>query len=375
MNTRFLPATGAWREGDPPGRRRFLHLDRPRLESGAVLPGARLAYETWGSLDPDGGNAVLVLHALTGDAHLRGPAGPGHPAAGWWEGVVGPGLALDTDRWFVVAPNALGGCQGSTGPADPAPDGRPWGGRFPSLTVRDLVRSEVALAEALGVPRWAAVIGGSLGGMRALEWAVDQPDRVGSALVLCCGAAATAEQIAWSSTQLHAIRADPDWLGGDFHELPDGRGPHAGLGLARRIAHLTYRSPQELEARFGSAPQDGEDPAAGGRYAVESYLDHHAAKLVRRFDAASYVRLTEAMSGHDVGRLRGGLAAALGRVRARTLVAGVDSDRLFPPADQHALAEGLGTSARIIRSAHGHDGFLVETEQVAELVAELLKGA
>ncbi len=209
--------------------------------------------------------------------------------------------------------------------------------------------------------------------MRALEWAVDQPERVDSALLLCCGAVASAEQIAWSSAQLHAIRADPDWLGGDYHELPDGRGPHTGLGLARRIAHITYRSPQELEARFGSAAQDGEDPARGGRYAVESYLDHHAEKLVRRFDAASYVRLTEAMSAHDVGRARGGVDAALHRVRARTLVAGVDSDRLFPPADQHALARGLGTSARIIRSPYGHDGFLIETEQVSELVRELLK--
>ncbi|MFR9728170.1 homoserine O-acetyltransferase MetX [Saccharopolyspora sp. MS10] len=366
------PATGAWRAGHPPGRRRWVALPPLDLESGARLTGARLAYETWGEPAPDGSNAVLVLHALTGDAHVRGPAGPGHPSAGWWEGVVGPGLALDTDRWFVVAPNALGGCQGSTGPADPAPDGRAWGGRFPALGVRDLVRAELALAAELGVDRWAAVIGGSLGGMRALEWAVDQPERVASALLLCCGAAATAEQIAWSSTQLHAIRADPDWLGGDYHHLPPGRGPHAGLGLARRIAHLTYRSPQELQDRFGAAAQDGEDPAAGGRYAVESYLDHHAAKLVRRFDAASYVRLTQAMSGHDVGRGRGGVAAALRRVRGRVLVAGVDSDRLFPPAEQRALAAGLGTTARVLRSPHGHDGFLVEIDQVSAAVRAVL---
>ncbi|WP_338595945.1 homoserine O-acetyltransferase [Saccharopolyspora sp. SCSIO 74807] len=366
-----LPATGAWREGHPPGRREWVRLAPLPLAAGGKLTGARLAYETWGELAPDGSNAVLVLHALTGDSHVRGRAEPGHPSPGWWHELVGPGRALDTDRWFVVAPNALGGCQGSTGPAENAADGRAWGSRFPMITVRDMVRAEVELAEALGVRRWAAVLGGSLGGMRALEWAVDQPERVGSALLLCCGAISSAEQIAWSSAQLHAIRADPDWLGGDYHQLPAGRGPHTGLGIARRIAHLTYRSPQELQDRFAAEHQDGE-PA--GRYAVESYLDHHADKLVRRFDAASYVALTRAMSAHDVGRDRGGVAAALRRVRARVLVAGVDSDRLFPLAQQRDLADGLPGCgpARVVRSAAGHDGFLTENDQVGALLRELL---
>src|SRR3954467_7739727 len=176
---------GGWVEGDPAGNRRFLDLPGPfPLERGGSLPGVRVAYESWGSLDEDGGNAVLVEHALTGDSHVVGPAGPGHPTSGWWDGLIGPGLALDTDRWFVVASNVLGGCQGTTGPASAGPDGRPWGSGFPYITVRDQVGVEALLAERLGIDRWALVVGGSMGGMRALEWAVGRPERVERLLVL-----------------------------------------------------------------------------------------------------------------------------------------------------------------------------------------------
>ncbi|MFJ6569485.1 homoserine O-acetyltransferase [Streptomyces sp. NPDC091292] len=369
------PVTGAWQEGDPRGDRRWVALDKPLgLEAGGELPGVRLAYETWGRLAPDASNAVLVLHALTGDSHVVGPAGPGHPTPGWWNGLIGPGLPLDTDRWFVVAPNVLGGCQGSTGPSSVRDGGARWGGAFPFLTQRDQVAAEAQFADALGIERWALVIGGSMGGMRALEWAVTYPGRTGSLLLLACPAAASAEQIAWAAVQLHAIRTDPHWRGGDYHGARAGGGPHAGLGLARRLAHVTYRSEPELRARFGRLTQGVEDPWRGGRYRVESYLDHHAAKLVRRFDAGSYVVLTEAMNSHDIGRDRGGTAAALRRVRARTLVAGVDSDRLYPLAQQEELAAGIpgADRARIIESPYGHDGFLIETEQVAVLVRELL---
>ncbi|MFC5993138.1 homoserine O-acetyltransferase [Pseudonocardia hispaniensis] len=372
------PVSGAWREGDHPGRRQWITLRAPLpLEAGGELPGVRIAYETWGTLrveENGASNAVLVLHALTGDSHVAGPAGPGHPTPGWWEPLIGPCRALDPQRWFVVAPNIVGGCQGSTGPSSAAPDGRAWGSRFPLITVRDTVAAETELADALGIDRWACVVGGSMGGMRALEWAACAPHRVDRLFLLACTAAASADQIGWAAPQLAAIRADPGWCGGDYHSLPPGAGPHAGLGIARRMAHLSYRSGYELATRFGRAAQDGEDPWRGGRYAVESYLDHHASKLVRRFDAGSYVRLTELMNAHDVGRGRGGVTAALRRISARTLVAGVSSDRLYPLEQQAELAAGIPDAAelRVIDSPYGHDGFLVEAQTVSALLADLL---
>jgi homoserine O-acetyltransferase len=358
------PRAGGWREGDPAGDRRFLDLAGPfPLERGGSLPGVRVAYETWGELAPDGGNAVLIEHALTGDSHVVGAAGPGHPTAGWWPGLVGPGAALDTDRWFVVCANVLGGCQGTTGPSSLAPDDGYWGARFPEVTVADQVRVEAALADALGVERWACVAGGSMGGMRALEWAVAMPDRVGGLFFLASGAAATADQIGTQTTQQTAIRSDPDWRGGNY--LP-GPGPLAGLGVARRIAHLTYRSALELDARFGTTVQDD------GRFAVASYLDHHADKLAGRFDPGSYVVLTETMNTWDVGRGRGGVAAALARVTARALVAGVDSDRLYPLALQQQVADALDVPLHVIESPYGHDGFLVEVDAVGALVRGFL---
>ncbi|MEU8963803.1 homoserine O-acetyltransferase [Streptomyces sp. NPDC048491] len=372
----FLPpASGAWREGGPIGRREWHTRPGPLLlEAGGELPDVRLAFETWGRLAPDRSNAVLVLHALTGDSHAAGPAEPGHPSPGWWDALIGPGRALDTDRWFVVAPNVLGGCQGSTGPSSTRPDGRRWGGAFPFLTQRDQVTAEAALSDELGVARWALVVGGSMGGMRALEWAVSYPRRTAALLLLATTAAASAEQIAWANIQLHAIRSDPGWRGGDYYDAGPGRGPHTGLGVARRLAHVTYRSEPELAARFGRAAQEREDPWAGGRYQVESYLDHHADKLVRRFDAGSYVTLVDAMNSHDIGRGRGGTRRALARVTARTLVAGVDSDRLYPPSQQAELAALIpgADRPRVIESPYGHDGFLIEAGQVAALVRELV---
>ncbi|GAA3519356.1 homoserine O-acetyltransferase [Aeromicrobium panaciterrae] len=356
--------TGAWREGDPPGRRRFLDLGPLLLESGATLPDVRLAYETWGAYD--GHNAVLVLHALTGDSHVSGPAGPGHPTPGWWSDLVGPGKAIDTDRFYVVAANILGGCQGSTGPASTDPDGFPWGGSFPELTVRDQVQAEVALANELGIPSWYGVIGGSAGGMRALEWAIEFPERVERLFLLATSAAASAEQVALSSTQIDTIRADAAYFDGNYYDGPSG--PLAGLDLARRLAHISYRSEAELSARFGREVQPD------GRYAVESYLHHHGAKLVNRFDANSYIVLSAAMNSHDVGRGRGGVRTALAGIRAETIVAGIDSDRLYPLHQQQELADGIPTAGplAVVTSDHGHDGFLLESEQVGALARRLL---
>lgn len=372
-----VPATGAWRDGDPAGERRFAAVGSFELEGGGLLPDVTVAYETYGELDAEGSNAVLVLHALTGDSHVAGPAGPGHASAGWWEDMVGPGRPIDTDRWFVVVPNVLGGCQGTTGPASAAPDGRPWGGRFPRVTTRDQVAVEVELARQLGVRSWELVVGASMGGLRALEWALMGPEagiEVRGLAAIATTAQTSADQIAWAHPQLAAIRLDPRWNGGDYYDAPDGEGPHAGLGVARQIAHTTYRSAHELDARFGRLPQGGEDPLTDGRYAVQSYLDHHGDKLARRFDANSYLVLTESMLTHDLGRDRGGVEAALSQVTARTLVVAVDSDRLFPPAQSARIAawvpgaEGL----RIITSDHGHDGFLIEFDQLGPIVREFL---
>lgn len=380
------PASGAWRPGDPLGGRILVDVGDLPLESGRVLPSVTLAYETWGRLAPDGSNAVLVLHALTGDSHVIGPAGPGHPTPGWWQSLVGPGRPIDTDRWCVIAPNVLGGCQGSTGPSSAAPDGRPWGSRFPRVTVRDQVAAEDRLRRHLGIDRWALVIGGSMGGMRALEWAVSLPGAVDRLAAVATGAAASADQIAWSCAQAAAIRACGGFAGGDYYDLPAGQGPHRGLGVARRIAHTTYRTAEELEERFGNRPQD--EPASQGpspdgaspdgapsAFMVGSYLDHHAEKLARRFDANSYLVLSDAMDTHDVGRGRGGIEAALGRVTARTLAVGIRTDRLFPLAMSARTARGIpGARLRVIDSPLGHDGFLVECPQLAEWLRDLLRG-
>ena len=368
------PATGAWREGFPVGERRFLDVGDVEVTAGMTLPAVRVAYQTWGRLNEERTNAVYVCHALTGDSHVTGDAGPGHLTAGWWAGLVGPGAPVDTDRWFVVCANVLGGCQGTTGPASLAPDGRAWGSRFPVITVADMVEVERRVMDALEIPSWALMLGPSLGGMRVLEWMAAYPERVRSGLVLGTTAAVSADQIGTHATQIAAIEADPRFLDGDYYDQPAGEGPHVGMGIARRIAHLTYRSESELDLRFGRDPQGDEDPSDGGRFAVESYLDHQADKLSRRFDANTYVALTRAMSLFDVGEGRGGVTETLGRFRAPLTVVGLDSDRLFPLRLQEELVAATPTAnpLHVVRSPYGHDGFLVEKDQVGEIVREAL---
>lgn len=382
-NTRSMvggpPATGAWREGDPAGNRQFLTVGALDLEYGGRIPSVRVAFETWGQLNEDRSNAILVLHALTGDSHIAGPPAIGHPTAGWWDDIVGPGKPLDTDKWFVVAPNMLGGCQGSTGPASLSTDGREWAARFPFLTIRDQVSAQVSFSDALGIGRWAAVIGGSMGGMQSLEWAVGHPERMERVAILAAPAISSADQIALNSVQIEAIRMDPHFADGDYYDFADGEGPTRGLALARRMALLNYRSPTELNDRFERAWQSDINPLGGdGKFAVESYLDFHGNKFTRRFDSNSYITVVSAMSSHDVGRARNGIAAALSRVTARTLVLGISSDRLFPVPYQAVVAAGIrssmsGSEPVVIESEFGHDGFLIETAAVGGWLRSLME--
>ena len=346
--------TGAWLETHDPGERQFLKVGDIELESGEVLTDVTLAYQSWGKLNSDKSNAILVNHALTGWSDVPG----------WWPSMVGPGLPLDTDKYFVICPNVIGGCQGSTGPSSLATDGKRWGSRFPSLTIRDMVKAELALTDILGIPFYLLAVGPSLGGMRSLEWAVQHPDRVRAICTIGSSAVATGDQIGSAAIQIRAIKADPHYNNGDYYL--QSKGPVEGRGIARRIAHLTYRTEGEMDLRFGRQLQ-GDDT---GRYAVESYLDHQAHKLSHRFDANTYIALTEAMASHDVGRDRGGVAAALATVKVPTLVVSIDTDRLFPPRLQEEIVELVPTAEplAVISSPFGHDGFLIEVEEVGKLV-------
>ena len=372
-------ATGAWRDGDPAGERQFVTIGNLTLESGKTLQQAKLAYESWGTLNSDRSNAILVLHALTGDSHAVGKASKDHPTEGWWSDLIGPGLYLDTKKYFVVAPNILGGCQGSTGPSSLDKSGKEYGSRFPFLTIRDQVAAQVSLSDVLGIDSWHAIIGGSMGGMHVLEWAIQFPGRVNRIAVIAAPAVTDADQIALNSVQIEAIKADPNFLKGNYYDAKAGFGPHAGLALARRMALLNYRSPSELNQRFDRTWQSDISPLGdGGRFAVVSYLDFHGNKFTRRFDANSYITLVEAMNSHDVGRNRKSVKAALGKIKAKSLVIGIDSDRLFPIENQELIAEHIGSELvggklHRITSEYGHDGFLIEHEKVGPLLAKLLK--
>lgn len=353
--------------GGQDGMMRRSAVGEHHFEFGGYLPQVELAYESWGTLDDDRSNAVLVMHALTGDAHVA--QGDAH-SAGWWDGFVGPGATIDTDKYFVLAVNMVGGCNGSTGPSSLDEHGVPYGSRFPFVTIKDSVRLEARLAQLLGITSWHAVIGGSMGGARALEYAVEFPEQVENLVVMASCAQATAEQIAFAQVQTQSIRLDPHFNGGDYY-TSEAR-PDAGLGLARRLAHITYRSAAELEARFGRTAQPGEQPTGQldgprGRYQVESYLDHQATKLVNRFDANSYLVLTEALMSHDVARGYESLQAALARLdKVNVVVAAVNSDRLYFPEQSEMLAANLATPTTVhyIDSPIGHDGFLTDASQL-----------
>jgi homoserine O-acetyltransferase/O-succinyltransferase len=371
------PASGAWFAGDTVGDRKFSEPFALNLESGKQLPLVRLAYESWGELSPAKDNAVLVLHALTGDSHTVGNSGKAHPTSGWWNGVIGPDLYIDTNKYFVITPNVLGGCQGSTGPSSLDPKGREWGANFPQLTIRDQAAAFAILMEQLGIDSYA-VVGGSMAGMHALELAIDYPDRINRLGVLAAPPYSTADQIALNTVQLEAIRSDDNFAGGWYYEAKPGFGPHRGLALARRMALLNYRSPQELNERFGRSWQSQVSPLTEqGKYAVESYLDFHGNKFVRRFDANSYITLVSAMNSHDVGRGRNSVVEALHQIKCPTLVLGIENDRLFPLSGQKLIADSVGGplvggELQVIQSEFGHDGFLIETQAVGSRLKQLL---
>jgi homoserine O-acetyltransferase len=350
--------TGAWLETHAPGDRLFVNIGGLLLESGERLENITIAYQSWGTLNERADNAILVNHAMTGWSDVPG----------WWPSMVGPGLPFDSDKYFIVCPNVIGGCQGSTGPSSIAPDGQRYGSRFPSVTIRDMVAAEIAFSDVIGINKYRLAVGPSLGGMRALEWAVSHPERVSAICTIGSSAVATGDQIGTSSIQIRAIKSDPNFFGGDYYDKSVG--PIEGMGIARRIAHLTYRTEAEMDVRFGRELQ-GDDT---GRFAVESYLDHQAEKLSHRFDANTYIALTEAMNSHDIGRGRGGVAAALSGISIPVIAVSIDTDRLFPVRLQAEIADlaPLAQELVTISSPFGHDGFLVEVELVGNVIKEAL---
>jgi homoserine O-acetyltransferase len=334
------PATLIWQHDGP------LPLD-----SGEVLPGVQVAYRTWGTLSCARDNAVMVCHALTGSAD----------ADGWWHGLFGPRGAFDPRNDFIICSNILGSCYGTTGPTSPRPGcGRPWGPDFPAVTVRDMVCLQAHLLDALGIRRLRLVIGGSLGGMQALEWAASFPERVDAIVPIATSGRHSAWCIGLGEAQRAAIASDPRWSEGRY---PPEAPPTAGLAAARMIAMCTYRSHDSFSQRFGRKTE------GAGRFSIESYLRHQGERLVARFDANSYVTLTRAMDAHDLGRKRVGYESALAEIEVPALVVGITSDVLYPQSEQAELAR-LMPRARLelLPSPHGHDAFLIETAALSRIV-------
>lgn len=350
-------------------------------ELGGYLPDVTLAYETWGEPNPSGDNAVLVTHALTGDSHCAGGPSEAHRRGGWWDPVVGPGRPIDTDRHFVVCSNVLGGCSGSTGPATLHPEtGRPYGMRFPVVTIRDVVRAQKRLLDDLGVRRLSLVIGGSIGGQQALEWAVEYPDFVEKAVPVGATGALGPQAIGiHGEIGRRAIMNDPDWQDGDYYGT--GRSPERGLALARMAGMMTYQSAVGQWERFGRAPASR--PALyrelGGRFEIESYLHYQGQDLAGRFDANSYLYLTRAMDLYDAAAGYASEEEAYGRIEAEVLFVGISSDWLFPPDEVRATAEraraaGANARYRQIESNDGHDAFLKDWDGLWAAIGPFVNG-
>ena len=341
---------------------------------------ATLAYETWGELDATGDNAVLVVHALTGDSHCSGGISEAYKRGGWWDEMIGPGRPIDTDEYFVVCSNVLGGCSGSTGPASIDPEtGRPYGMRFPIVTIRDIVRAQKRLLDDLGVQRLKAVIGGSIGGQQALEWAVEYSDFMEKAVPIAATGALGPQGLGMSELGRRAIMADPLWRGGDYYG--EEKGPETGLAIARMAGMLTYQSAPGQWERFGRRPASRPTlyEEFGGRFEIESYLHYQGQDLAGRFDANSYLYLTRAMDLYDVGAGYASQAEAYERMKAEVLFVGISSDWLFPATEVRAAAEqariaGAEAYYEEIESLNGHDAFLKDWDELRAAVGPFLDG-
>ena len=359
------------------------------LESGVKLGPVKVAYETYGELTPEKDNAIFVCHALTGDAHVAGKHSVDSRKPGWWDGLVGPGKALDTTKYFVVCANVLGGCQGTTGPSCVDPEtGQPYGLRFPFITVGDIVDVHVGLVEKLGISRLLALIGGSLGGMQVLDWVSRYPEMTRAAICLATAAKLSAQGIAFNAVGRRAITTDPQFQHGDYYGTDASKygevGPRAGLALARMIAHITYLSEASIERKFGRDLQHSDhlayDLQSETEFKIESYLHYQGKRFIERFDANSYLYLTRAMDYFDLAQRFGSLREALGRTDARFLITSYHSDWLFPSSQSREIVSALLETHRHVtylelESVFGHDSFLLEIKQLEELVTPLLREA
>ena len=379
----------------------FLKLPRPLLlDCGRELPQVRIAYETYGRLSPARDNVILVCHALSGDAHAAGySAAPNAGSTrdgfraeerdteqgrglGWWDGMIGQGKAFDTDRFFIISPNLLGGCRGTTGPSSRNPvTGRPYGSDFPVITVADMVKAQRALLDELGITRLFAVAGGSLGGMQALEWAVQRPDQVDVVIAIASTHALHPQGVAWNAIARNAITADPDWQDGDYYGT--GRAPIAGMGVARMVGHITYLSATSVRNKFGRRLRAADDiryELTTPEFEVESYLRHQASTFVKRFDANTYLYTSRALSYFDLARQYGAgqLSRAVNAVSARTLLISFSSDWLYPPEGSAELADALRAAGKdvefhVIDAPYGHDCFLLEEARQTPLIRTFLE--
>ena len=378
----------------------YLHLPKPlALDCGRELYPIRIAYETYGTLSPARDNVILVCHALSGDAHAAGFAavptaegtrdgfraeerdGSSSRGLGWWDGMIGPGKAFDTDQFFVVSTNLLGGCRGTTGPSSTNPEtGRPYGSDFPVITVADMVRAERAFLAEIGIDRLAVVAGGSLGGMQALEWAVRYGDQVDAIVPIASTHALQPQGVAWNAIARHAITSDPDWQGGHYYGT--GRAPNAGMGVARMVGHITYLSASSLKDKFGRRLQFAKEiryELTAPEFEVESYLRYQADSFVKRFDANTYLYTSRALTYFDLARQYGNgrLADALRNLSARTLLIAFSSDWLYPPSGSEDLATALRSLGKevelhVIEAHYGHDCFLLEEARQVPIIQKFL---